>query len=377
MTGAPKFLFLDTNMQCNLKCRTCMYWTREEVELPGHISIERRGEIIDEFAAMNPSGAVVICGGESLMNPERYWPITQKCRALGLKCLSVMNGTMVTDAAMAERLVLEGPSEITISLNSHISDVHDETRGVKGSWELAVNALRLLLEARDRLDPSIRIYAMAIVCERNYRDLIDFYDFVLNDIKADKLKLNFLQPMFGPLRDEDNVDRDDKFYARNVIRDHDGLFEILRRCNELYDLNLDPEWMKTARMYHRSVHRNDDAIKGWHGKGTEELICNSFERNIMVDMFGVARLCFSHTFPGAQLRKDGDLRNFWTSNDALRARMAQCRQYCGISHSVRRVSATLRPQAGDAPVLLQAAEIETRNGPLRKLGELARRLVGA
>lgn len=319
MVGAPKFLFLDTNLQCNLKCRTCMYWTREEVVLPGHISIERRGEIIGEFAMMNPSGAVVICGGEALLNPERYWPITQKCRALGLKCLSVMNGTMVTDIAMAERLVTEGPSEITISLNSHIAHVHDETRGVKGSFELAVNAIRLLVEARDRLAPSVRVYAMAIICERNYRELEDFYDFVLNDLKADKLKLNFLQPMFGSLRDENDEDRDDKFYSRNVIRDEDGLSEILRRCDEKYALNLDPEWVETVRMYHRSVRRNDDAILGWQGKGTEELICNSFERNIMVDMFGVARLCFSNTFPGTKLAKIGDLRKFWTSNDALRA----------------------------------------------------------
>ena len=80
----PKFLFLDINLQCNLKCKTCMYWTREEVVLPTHISIEQRSDIIAEFSTLNPQGAVVICGGEALMNPERYWPITRQCRSLGL-----------------------------------------------------------------------------------------------------------------------------------------------------------------------------------------------------------------------------------------------------------------------------------------------------
>jgi len=94
---------------------------------------------------------------------------------------------------------------------------------------------------------------MAIMCEQNYRDLDKFYDFVLNDLKADKLKLNWLQPMFGSLKDKEGQDRGDKFYDNNVIRDHEGLFKILNDCNEKYKLSLDPERIDTVRMYHRSV----------------------------------------------------------------------------------------------------------------------------
>ena len=344
MHTPPKFLFLDTNLQCNLKCKTCMYWTREEVVLPTHITIEERSDIIQEFHELNPTGAIVICGGEALMNPERYWPITRQCRQLGLRCLSVMNGTMVTDLSMAKKLIVEGPTEITISLNSYIPEVHDSTRGVVGSFDMAVNAIRLLLQAREELNKSNPVYAMAIMCEQNYRDLDKFYDFVLNDLKADKLKLNWLQPMFGSLKDKEGQDRGDKFYDNNVIRDHDGLFKILNDCNEKYKLSLDPEWIDTVRMYHRSVHKNNDAVLGWGGRGTEELICNSFDRNIMVDMDGIARLCFSHKFPGYKINKYGDLRKFWYGTDNLRGVMSKCTQYCGISHSVRRVNATLKMQ---------------------------------
>lgn len=342
MTNPPKFLFLDTNLQCNLKCKTCMYWTREEVVLPTHITIEQRNDIIQEFSELNPNGTVVICGGEALMNPERYWPITRFCRQLGLKCLSVMNGTMVTDLSMAKKLIVEGPTEITISLNSYIPKIHDSTRGVVGSFDMAVNAIKLLLEARKLLNKPTPIYAMAIMCEQNYRDLDNFYDFVLNDLKADKLKLNWLQPMFGTLLDDKGQPRADKFYDNNVIRDHDGLFKILNDCNEKYKLNLDPEWIETVQMYHRSVYKNNDATKGWDGRGTEKLICNSFDRNIMVDMDGVARLCFSNKFPGFKIKDKGDLRKFWYGTDQLRNVMSKCNQYCGISHSVRRVNATLK-----------------------------------
>ncbi len=204
----PKFLFLDTNLQCNLKCKTCMYWTREEVVLPTHISIEQRSEIIKEFAEMNPKGTIVICGGESMMNPERYFPITKQCRELGLKCMSVINGTKITNEFEAERMILEGATEITVSLNSHIPEVHDNTRGVVGSFEMATNAIKLLLKAREKFSSDIPIYAMAIICEQNYRELDAFYNYILNDLCADKLKLNFLQPTFGILESM----KEDKFY---------------------------------------------------------------------------------------------------------------------------------------------------------------------
>ncbi len=338
MRQPPRYLFVDINQHCNLKCKHCMYWTREEVALPNHISIERRAEIIAEFAQLSPRATVVVCGGESMLNPERYFPITRQCQRLALGCLSVINGTRVTDEAIAEQLILEGPSEITVSLNSHRGDVHDRTRGMIGAFDLATGAIRLLLAARQKLQVSKPIYAMAVICEQNYRELEDFYDFVLHDLGADKLKLNFLQPTFGPL--ETLVD--DKFYRENIIADHEELGRMIEKCDRKYGLHLNPEWIRVVKLYHRSVHANGDASKGWAGKGTEEPICNSYERNVMVNMFGQARLCFSTGFPGKQLKKKGDLARFWFGSDRLRRKMAKCTQYCGISHSVRRVSATMR-----------------------------------
>ncbi len=182
MRHPPRFLFVDINQHCNLKCKHCMYWAREEVTLRGHISVERRAQIIAEFAQLSPRGTVVVCGGESMLNPERYFPITRQCQMLALGCFSVINGTKVTDEAIAEQLIVEGPSEITVSLNSHRATVHDRTRGMMGSFDLATGALRLLLAARRRLRVAKPIYAMAVICEQNYRELDAFYDFVLQDL---------------------------------------------------------------------------------------------------------------------------------------------------------------------------------------------------
>lgn len=288
---------------------------------------------------MNGNGAVVICGGESMLDPDRYFAVTARCAESGLRCFSVINGTKVTTTEMADRLIEEGPTEITVGLNSHRPEVHDETRGVAGSFDKAVGALRLLSRSRSREGHGPGIFAMAVICERNYRDLDAFYDFVLNDIGADKLKLNFLQPTFGP----PTAWYHDRFFYQNVIRDEEELARIIRACDGKYGVRLNPVWLEQVKMYHRSVRKNGWMRLGWRRKqGTEEHICNSYERNIMVDLWGGARLCFSHGFPAFQLAQPEDLRHFWESCDRLRQEVRRCNRYCAISHSVRKESATLK-----------------------------------
>ena len=336
---APRFLFVDINMRCNLRCQHCMYWQVKQGDPPDLISIERRNEIIREFATMSDHGAVVICGGEILLDPDRFYAVTQTCRASGLRCLAVNNGTMIANATAADRLIEQGPSEVTISLNSHRREVHDETRGVVGSFDKAVRALRLLLDSRQRHGGGPKIYAMAVMCERNYRDLDAFYDFVLNDIGADKLKLNFLQPTFGP----PTWWYRDRFFQQNIIRDEEELARIIRACDAKYGLRINPVWLKQVQMYHRSIPKSALALLGWRAlRGTTEHICNSYERNIMVSLNGTAGLCFNPVFPGVKLQQVGDLRRFWETSDPLRKRMSRCNRYCAISHSVRKESATLK-----------------------------------
>jgi len=339
MRQPPRFLFVHVNKRCNLKCQHCTFWQLNDDDRDNYLSWPRKRDVIREFAAMNPSGSVVTCGGESMLDLEDYFAISIECKALGLKNLSVINGTRIRDDALADRMIHEGPKEISVSLNSHRPELHDETRGVEGSFDKAVRALRLLLEARQR-NPArgTRIYVMGLIFDENYRELDAFYDFVLNGVGADKLKLNFLQPSFGP------TTREDTFFAQHCRVDADELLSVINACDRKYRLNLNPRWKQQVHVYFRSLAASNEAHRGWDARtGTAEHICNTYERNIMVDHYGIARLCFSHAFPGARLQNYGDLRRFWEGTDFIRERMRHCNKYCGISHSVRSESSTLKP----------------------------------
>jgi MoaA/NifB/PqqE/SkfB family radical SAM enzyme len=348
----PEFLFIQINKRCNLRCQHCDFWRLNDDDRPRYLTIERRREVLGEFAAMRPGGKVVICGGESMLDLEDYFDIATTSRSLGLRCLSVINGTRVRDAERADRMIREGPHEISVSLNSHRAELHDRTRGVPGAFGKAVKALRLLLAARERQRAATRINAMGLIFDENYRELDAFYDFVLNDIGADKLKLNFIQPSFGhdaPL---------DEFFARHHRVDPDALHALIGECDRKYRLGLNPVWRDQVRMYFRSLAKAADVAKGWSSRtGTDEHICNTYERNIMVDHYGVARLCFSPMFPGFPLKLRGDLRTFWHSAEYIRKAMRRCNQFCGISHSVRRESSTIASRRPIAiPVVEQARE---------------------
>jgi MoaA/NifB/PqqE/SkfB family radical SAM enzyme len=348
MTGLqpPEYLFVHVNKRCNLRCQHCDYWKKDDPDKDRYVRGGRMIALLSEFAEMSPGGKVVVCGGEKLLDLDDFFLITTTSRRLGLRALGVTNGTRIKEPAFAERLIREGSHEVSVSLNSHRADLHDETRGVTGAFTMSVRALRLLIEARARLGAvDTRINVMGLVFDKNYEELEAFYDFVLNDIGADKLKLNFLQPTFGH---DGGVD---EFFAKHCRVDADRLMKIIDRCDERFHLGLNPAWKRDVAMYFHSLQRIPDLNRGWASRhGTEWPICSTYERNIVVDHYGMARLCFSTAFPGMMIEKTGDLRRFWEGAGATRARMRRCTQFCGISHSVRRETSTLASRRPIIPI---------------------------
>lgn len=335
-TDSPRFMFMELNQACNLRCNHCDYWKLNDDDKGRYLSLERKFELIDEFAQLGGK-VLVTCGGEPMLDAGLYFDVAGKVRATGLRMMSVINGTRVHSEARAHKMVTEGPHEITVSLDSHLEAEHDRYRGAKGSFRVAVRALRLLLDARRKAGTDSKIYAMTIVHEHNYRELDAFYDFVLNDIGADKLKLNIMQPTFALKQGAG-----DSFFGENVVQDTENLRQVIAACDTKYRLGINPEWLRQVVMYFESVKAGDGM--GWASNiGTTEHICNTYDRNIMVDVYGNARLCFSKGFPGVYQGQYGDLTKFWHEfSPGVRKTMLGCNRFCGISHSVRREEATLK-----------------------------------
>ena len=109
LVGPPRFLFLQVNKRCNLRCVHCTFWKDNDDDKANYLDQAGKRRLIQEFAAMNPRGAVVICGGESMLDLDDYFALCRDTRAAGLTAISVVNGTRIRSPKMAERMILEGP----------------------------------------------------------------------------------------------------------------------------------------------------------------------------------------------------------------------------------------------------------------------------
>ncbi len=333
----PEFMFLQTNQRCNLRCTHCEYWKLDDDNRKNYLSTERRCELIAEFAELGGK-AIVTCGGEPMLDLEDYFAVIAAARSHGLRFLSVVNGTRIQNQAIAAHMIALGPTEITISLDHWQPEENDRLRGVKNAHRMAVRALRLLLEERAQSTVAHPpIYAMTILSEDTWPTLERFYEFALLNVGVDKLKLNIMQPTFQ------GESGGDSYFEHARVRDVDACLAKVRECDQRFGIRRNPLWLDNVAMHLRSVNACESRLQGWSNAGTTEAICNSYDRNIMIDLYGVARLCFSTTYPGAQLVEPGDLRAFWHDVSLpIRERMIGCKQFCGISHSVRKEPSLLR-----------------------------------
>lgn len=339
MTRKLSYMYVQLNRGCNIKCNHCDFWKLGED--PTGMTDAQIAELISEYREVaGPQARVVTCGGEPLMVKDRYFGIAKQCRQLDLKFMSVTNGTLIKTPEFAEKVIAEGPHEVSVSLDAPDAETHDRLRGGNGLWAVSTRGIRLMADARARLglgNAINKIYVMGLVTQSIVGKLDAFYDLCLNQLGADKLKLNVMQPSFGQ-------GPHDHFFRDEQIRDIPGFIEEVKATDAKYGIARNPLWLHQVAMYMTSTARSIQRLEGWsaHAQMSEH-ICNTYERNIMVDLWGNMRLCFSGDFPSVKWSGTGNLRAFWEVSSApIAEQMTTCNQYCAISHSVRKESATMR-----------------------------------
>jgi MoaA/NifB/PqqE/SkfB family radical SAM enzyme len=286
----------------------------------------------------------VISGGEPMLAHDIYFRVCEISRSLGLRTISVINGTRIRTLSEASTFIEAGPDEVGISMDGPTPEIHDRLRGRDGTFKQAVDALDLLLRARTTLRKPTTIYIMGLLTRSSYPHLDEFYDLALNQIGVDKLKLTALQPTFLYTRIGQQQPSDDFFAIESQV-DPEALSVLLARCDAKYDLHYNPRWVDQIVSYYRSLNGTSDLTKGWSGGfTTDNHICNSPERNIMVSLDGRASLCFSNAFANISLNRPGDLKRFWEGKELLSSQMSTCNALCGIGHCVRREHATSSPK---------------------------------
>lgn len=143
-----RYLELQINNKCNLKCRHCYI---EESAIK-ELSMEQIRDILNEFEAMQGL-RVLITGGEPLLHP-RFNEINDMLHDYLFRKVLFTNGLFLKK----EILKTLNVNEIQISLDG-LEDAHDAIRG-KGTFRHALEAVRLSVEHGFDVSVSTMIHPM-------------------------------------------------------------------------------------------------------------------------------------------------------------------------------------------------------------------------
>jgi radical SAM protein with 4Fe4S-binding SPASM domain len=179
----PLVVSWNLTRKCNLKCPHC-YINATTQELENELTTKESKNLIDQICEVSRP-LLILSGGEPLLRPDIY-ELIRYGASKGLKMGLGSNGSLI-DAAAAKRLKTAGIETVSISLDSHIPEQHDEFRGVRDSWEKAIGAIKALQEN------GVLVQVNTTLTQQNYNQIDDIMSLAEN-LGVENFHLFFLVP---------------------------------------------------------------------------------------------------------------------------------------------------------------------------------------
>ena len=252
----PLILSWNVTRQCNLKCPHC-YINADTKEPINELTTEEAKNLIDQICEVSKP-LLVLSGGEPLLRQDLY-ELVRYGASKGLKMGLGSNGSLIDNDA-AKKLKEAGIETVSISLDSHIPEQHDEFRGVKGSWEKAVNAIKALREN------GVLVQVNTTVTQQNY-DQIDDIMSLAEKLGVENFHLFFLVPTgrgvkiadISPAKYEEMIKKTFEKVARHKLNVRPSCAPQFMRIAKEMGLNMS-RWIRgcIAGLYYCRVYPNGD-----------------------------------------------------------------------------------------------------------------------
>lgn len=325
----PQRLYLSITTECNYRCRQCHMWSSKEIE--NSLRTSEKVELIRQMHEFNASASVALIGGETMKKVDEFFALSGLCRELGMNCSANSNGSYISDQNL-DRMLTQGPNDLTISLDSHIPAIHDYVRGVNGSFNHVHATLKKLATRKKELGiRNFRVHVTGIIFDRTVDSLKEYIEFI-RPIGVDTVSLQILNRTFW----NQNKNRD-VFFEKHFFNEKERAKE---RIEEFY-----------TEYRNDSFVRLDQTTVHWmmlyidEPDFIAEPVCASHENNLYIRQDGDVTLCSSMmSLTGGSalgnVRKQS-LRTMWNSSYAgeVRGIMSACRKSCGMLNCHKRRTA--------------------------------------
>jgi len=148
----PSFLTFSVNNYCNQRCKTCNIWRNNPIE-------ERKKELkLDEieriFSQFPKIFWLTITGGEPFLREDLVEIVKIACKKSKVNVLTITtNGSLPYIIEKDVKEILAKCKNLTIIVNVSIDgdrELHDKIRGIKGSFDKAVETIERLKKINSR-----------------------------------------------------------------------------------------------------------------------------------------------------------------------------------------------------------------------------------
>ena len=308
-SSKPELIILDLSHRCNLLCNICEIRKDKPIK---EFSLKEVESIIKQAAEWKVKD-FALSGGEPLMREDIFEILDFVARNkyhIGI----LTNGFMLNDT-MIKRLLpylAGGFLSLSISLDALTPEIHDEIRGVSGSFGKSAGAFKKLSELKKEY-PGINFNSISIILNENLDELLDlavfFKSLNINSIQFQALLSNNLIM-------KERV-RGSKYWVppeRLGVLDRtiDSLIEF-KRSNPALVRNSEDN-LRLVKKYFRGELNQED-VK-----------CRYADKTVLVANNGELTTCFDGY---GNIRKN-NLSEIYASNNCLRARdkVGTCKHPC-------------------------------------------------
>lgn len=141
MKFEPKWIAWEITRRCNLKCVHCRSSSEENVIGHPDPSYDECIRIINDITSY-AKPVLVLTGGEPLLR-EDFFEIAKYGNEKGLRVCVATNGTLIDDE-ICKKLKKVDIKMVSLSLDGHNEEIHDNFRQQKGAFRGTINAAKLL-----------------------------------------------------------------------------------------------------------------------------------------------------------------------------------------------------------------------------------------
>ncbi len=171
MKSIPRLIFWELTKKCNLACKHCRA-EAEDIDFSGELALDDVRKIIDDIASFS-SPILVLTGGEPLFREDIFQIATYAWKK-GLNVALATNGTLINEG-IALKIKDAKISRTSISIDGKDAESHDNSRGIPGAFDEAINGARLLNKTR------VEFQFKTTLTKRNIDQIEDIFNLAENE----------------------------------------------------------------------------------------------------------------------------------------------------------------------------------------------------